>query len=286
MIRKMLAPLTRKVKAKVIEWVRQSEEYEKLRNETSSNGVSIAQLADYVKYFKSGVHLPSEKLQRRVVGGYFHDYVASGFRAFNDIKRELTQHAPSFLDKNNECAFLDFGSGPGRVTMAVGQIMPHWKIWGCDIDNEAIEFAKNEYAPLGLNFETVQANGENSFLDNQFNVVLASSVFTHLSEEMQFIWLKELHRITAPGAILLLSVENRKALSVLKEDQLNIVKEKGFYFLEGWLTEGLPDWYRTTIHTHDYIKREWSKYFEILAITELGIMSHQDCIVCRKRESL
>lgn len=283
MVRRIFSPLIQKFKSKILEWIHQSDDIQELKKKSLSNEVAIAQLGDYVKFYKSGVNLPSEKLQRRVVGGYFHDYVASGFRGFNDIKRELSKHAPLFLNPSTDCVFLDFGSGPGRVTMAVGQMMPSWEIWGCDIDKEAIEFAKNEFQAIGLNFETVQENGTSPFSDNQFNVVLASSVFTHLNEEMQFIWLKELQRITAPGAILLLSVENKKSLSVLKNDQLKIVSEKGFYFLEGWLTEGLPDWYRTTIHSHEYINKEWSKYFEILEIVELGLMAHQDCVVCRKR---
>ncbi len=36
-------------------------------------------------------------------------------------------------------------------------------------------------------------------------------------------------------------------------------------------------------HTHEYIRREWSRYFEIVAIHPKGIGNHQDAVLVRKR---
>ena len=43
--------------------------------------------------------------------------------------------------------------------------------------------------------------------DHHFDLVINHSVFTHLDERMQDLWLGELQRVTRPGALLLLTVE-------------------------------------------------------------------------------
>ena len=43
--------------------------------------------------------------------------------------------------------------------------------------------------------------------DHHFDLVINHSVFTHLDERYQDLWLTELQRITSPGAILLLTGE-------------------------------------------------------------------------------
>jgi hypothetical protein len=48
-------------------------------------------------------------------------------------------------------------------------------------------------------------------------------------------------------------------------------------------TEGLPDFYQTAFHTHEYVQREWNKYFEIVNIKTKGIGQHQDAVLVRKR---
>lgn len=270
-----------KFRNKIINWVLNSTEFETVKNNVESNRIAISQLQELVKYYGSGLSLPTKKLQVRVVGGYFDDYISSGFRAFNDIVREIQKVSPDLL--NEKVRFLDFGSGPGRVTLAINKKLAQWDVVGCDIDNEAIEFAQSEYSVLGVNFHTVDPFGKTAFKDGDFKVIFGSSVFTHLPEDLQFIWLKELSRITEKGAILLLSIENKKSQVILNEEQRKIFFSKGFFFFEGYKTEGLPDFYRTTLHTHDYIYKVWSEYFEILHIEELGNMKHQDLVVCRKR---
>jgi ubiquinone/menaquinone biosynthesis C-methylase UbiE len=270
-----------KFREKVIHWVLNSKEFETLNENVESNRVAISQLQELVKYYGSGIGLPSKKLQIRVVGGYFDDFISSGFRSVKDIVRELAKFSPEML--TGKAKFLDFGSGPGRVTLALNKSFPQWQMVGCDIDNETIEFAQSEYSSLGINFHTVDAFGKTAFSDGEFNVIFGSSVFTHLPEDLQHIWLAELSRIADKGAILLLSVENKKSRVILNKEQSETFDSKGFFFYEGWHTDGLPDFYRTTLHTHDYVHKVWSEYFEILHIEELGNINHQDLVVCRKR---
>ena len=61
------------------------------------------------------------------------------------------------------------------------------------------------------------------------------------------------------------------------------ILEKGIYYNEAVPeTEGLPVFYRDTIHTCEYVRREWSRFFEILHYEKQGAEGHQDLILCRK----
>jgi hypothetical protein len=43
----------------------------------------------------------------------------------------------------------------------------------------------------------------------------------------------------------------------------------------------LPDFYQTAFHSHEYIKREWGKYFDVLSIQTRGMSEHQDTVLLR-----
>ena len=60
------------------------------------------------------------------------------------------------------------------------------------------------------------------------------------------------------------------------------LKRDGFLHCNIGLTPGLPDYYQTSFHTEDYIKKEWSRYGEVLAIREFGFEG-QDVAVIQKR---
>jgi ubiquinone/menaquinone biosynthesis C-methylase UbiE len=45
-----------------------------------------------------------------------------------------------------------------------------------------------------------------NFADQHFDLIFNHSVVTHLDEKYQDAWLAELHRVTKPGGILLLTV--------------------------------------------------------------------------------
>lgn len=64
----------------------------------------------------------------------------------------------------------------------------------------------------------------------------------------------------------------------------NELQTKGFYFLvQGYgKSINLPDFYETAYHSDDYIRREWSKYFEVVEIRTLGAVNRQDSVLLRK----
>lgn len=111
-------------------------------------------------------------------------------------------------------------------------------------------------------------------------------MFTHLDEEYQLAWLKELQRIAKPGAVVLLTVHGEHiARRGLSDNDCLTLQKQGFMFkrvVENGGIDGLPDFYQVAYHTRAYIERVWSKYFRIVAYIRHGPMYYQDLVVMER----
>jgi ubiquinone/menaquinone biosynthesis C-methylase UbiE len=177
---------------------------------------------------------------------------------------------------------LDFGCGCGRNIRSVKQMLPSSTLFGCDIDEEAITWLRQNYKPVG-EFYANSHHPPTQYSDNMFDLIYSIYIFTHLPEDMQFVWLEELRRITRPGGYLFLSLHGAKHYSHLNPAEIRIMKEKGFYYKNFGLTDGLPEFYQTAFHAHEYIRREWSSYFDVIAISTLGLDNNHDTVLLQKR---
>ncbi|MGE0636644.1 MAG: methyltransferase domain-containing protein [Bacteroidia bacterium] len=262
---------------KINEYILNHDIVKDLQNQVKECKIHSEQLQDALRRYHDLDVPPPMLLQKRVVGDYYGDFIESGFRMINDFQHALMKADKKVEDFNS---VLDFGCGCGRVIMAMHKSFPQLKISGSDIDEEAIEYCKKAYSSFG-DFQVNPHNPPSLFADNSFDFIYGISVFTHLPEEMQFNWLRDLKRISKKGAYLFLTVENEKCNRYLNSKQLAELSNNGFYFYEGRLTEGLPDFYRMAFHSHDYVRNNWSKYFEIIDIIPLGMGNHQDVILCK-----
>jgi SAM-dependent methyltransferase len=221
---------------------------------------------------------------RRVAGHACRDiFLVGGYTTYmklSDALRDITG-----LKLNDADAILDWGCGCGRLTRHLLKYGVS-TIQGADIDPLNVEWCRSN---LPGRFTLLPLRPPSPFPHEQFNVVLGISVFTHLDEETQWLWLEELHRICSPGAILMLSIHGEASVA---RGKFNLA------WLNKWMANGFdaghPDkalnevisdttYYRVSFHTTDYIKRNWSKYFEILGIRDCFIGSFQDLVVLRKR---
>lgn len=237
-----------------------------------------SQLSDALAH-ASVAPVPPAHLQARVVGDYYADFIRSGARALADFERALKPLGRT-LDSFERV--LDFGCGCGRVIRRFHDLYPRPALTGADIDAEAIAWLQPNYASIG-NFVHLPHLPPSDLGSDQFDLIYAISVFTHLDETMQFAWLAELQRLAKPGGFLLISVNGRHHHQrAAPEVQARIAS--GFYF-DGRVrvTAGLPDFYRDAFHTRQYVEREWSRFFEIVSYEETRQESHQDLILCRKR---
>lgn len=195
------------------------------------------------------------------------------------IENMLKKHGYSVSNFNN---ILDFGCGCGRFLIPLSLHLDSNKLSGTDIDNEAINWMKTNY-PQFKDLDTNAFDPPMKYNNDSFDFIYSISIFTHLPEEMHMNWIKELSRILKPGGIGVLSIHGEFYYHMINEQERKELHEKGFMYTVGVNTDGLPDFYQSAFHTHEYIHREWGKYFEIVEIVKQGIGGGQDAVIVRKK---
>ena len=149
---------------------------------------------------EDGLPVPPPRLIVRVAGtadvGWF---LESGRLAAESVQDALARHGRRIEELG---ALLDFGCGCGRV-------IRHWAgldrttVHGADANEHAIAWCR-----ANLPFARFAANGlapPLNHADASFDLVYALSVFTHLPEDLQHEWVRELARLLRPGGFLLLT---------------------------------------------------------------------------------
>ena len=196
-----------------------------------------------------------------------------------DLESTIYSHHIQLGDRSN---ILDFGCGCGRIITWFQNLYPQSKFYGTDIDGEAIAWCQSNLANRG-EFLVNKNLPPLPFADDFFDLVYSISIFTHLPEEMQFVWLKELNRVCRKGAYLLLTVHGAHCFPVKTEEAKAEFAHNGFYYLVGDGTSGLPEFYQNCYHTEAYIRDRWSDFFEIRQIVTKGVANFQDLVICSNK---
>jgi SAM-dependent methyltransferase len=242
---------------------------------------AVAQLEAILRH-DGAAPAPPKHLQVRVVGGYVPGFIESGFSICDDLDAVLAVAGKSLGDFET---ILDWGCGCGRTTRALKTLHPEARVWGTDIDAEAIRWLQKKYEPRYGEFRLAPHVPPLPFDDGFFDFVAGISVFTHLPEDLQFRWLEELRRITRPGGLLIMTTSGEKNWSNLPEEQRRLVEEKGFFYLDGDYGQSisLPAFYQNAFHSLDYVRREWGKSFDILDTQPARLQTYQDMVLMRRR---
>ncbi len=221
--------------------------------------------------------IPPKYLRKRVHGD---EDILSFERIGKQVSSDIYSIAKTTIKLDEYSRILDFGCGCGRVIQHFQELYKNASFYGVDIDKEAILWCQNHLSKIG-EFSANEQSPPLLFKDDFFDFIYSISVFTHLPEDMQLLWLEELRRVTKSGGYLFLTVHGEELLNATEESKKHLQKA-GFFYSVGSGTAGLPDFYQTSFHTEEYIHRCWSKFFEIEKIIKKGIANHQDLIVCRK----
>lgn len=172
---------------------------------------------------------------------------------------------------------LDFGCGCGRTLVWLSQRFPRVRLCGTDTDSEAVEWARR--ALPNVDFSTNQPHPRLFWPDHCFDFVYSVSVFTHLSECDQFVWLSELRRVLKPGGVLIATVHGFRAAGLLHSSDAAMLRDRGFLFCPSQKLRGImPAWYHTAFHTPAYIQQAWSEYVRAVRVLPEA-MGVQDIVV-------
>jgi SAM-dependent methyltransferase len=242
--------------------------------------------------------LPPDELIDRVVSGFTNEH-AEGHRALfletgqaslTDLERALTAVGESLAAHKR---ILEFGCGCGRILRWMEELSRASTLVGTDIDARAIEWASTNL-PFAR-FDVNDGLPPTRYRDGEFDLILNHSVFTHLDERYQDLWLAELQRITAPGGLLVLSIHGEHAFDV-SESHLTPESREGrewrprlerdgilFIAEDTYAGSAFPDFYHTTFHAPWYVFEHWGRWFDVLAYLPRSSLGFQDQVVVRRR---
>ena len=211
-----------------------------------------------------------------------HSYVEVG----RSIALSLVKYAKAQAIELSDATILDFACGPGRIAVELKKLVPSCRLYGSDIDGEAIAWAQGHLVGLGV-FTTNEATPPTNYASNTFDVIYSISFFTHLDETSQNLWLAELARILKPGGTLLTTIHGDFARASCTPDELKELDRHGIAFRMDrkgkFKLDGLPDFYQTTFHTQAYVARVWSGFFEVVEHIDGGLGQHQDLVLLKRR---
>lgn len=178
---------------------------------------------------------------------------------------------------------LDWGCSSGRVIRWFADVAAGTELVGTDINDTAVRWCQEN-----LPFASAHSNGHLPplpFPDENFDLIFGISVVTHLDQDYERAWLRELWRVARPGALVLLSVHGEdwaeQALDPLELDEFG---RRGFLYkrVSHASLEGLPDFYQVAFHSRRYIERTWTGLFDIVLYVKHGPMYAQQLVAMRK----
>ena len=158
---------------------------------------------------------------------YYNDSVSTA--------KWLISYFEKYIELKN-IKILEWGCGPARIIRHLPSLLDRsCEIYGSDYNSKTIEWCKNNIHNVSFAKNNLQPPLE--FGSNFFDVTYATSVFTHLSEEMHYAWFKELKRICKKDGIIFLTTHGDNCKPRLTEQELKTF-EAGKLVVRGNVKEG------------------------------------------------
>ena len=217
--------------------------------------------------------------------------------------RNITSAIQRYLGDASMVRLLDFGCASGRVlrhalTQPIETTQAPVEVWGCDLAPANIAWIK-KHMPSQLNCRVNSTDPKLPFDDDQFDIVTAFSVFTHIDEN-ETNWLLELKRIVRSGGLLYLTIHNDATWSRAKDRPATIKQiehqntfDDNLKIVSEMLSKPMPkerivfrknqaEVYNCNVwHSDAYIRREWGQHFEILQIADNAHGNFQTPVIMR-----
>ena len=184
------------------------------------------------------------------------------------------------LDADDFQEILDFGCGCGIV-------IRHWRltdstqIHGTDFNPKAIRWCERNLSFAHFNVNRLIPPLR--YHDSQFSFIYALSVFTHIPEHVQNLWMDELNRVLMPNGFLLITTHGDHYFEELTPEEQE-------QFRAGNLVVRYKEAAGTnlccTYHPYTYVGKKLAKHYEIVDAVPEGAKGnpHQDLYLLRKTD--
>jgi len=239
--------------------------------------------------------MPEPELQEQWNGRSGLSLASQSNSFYVRLRARYAQHAGTSLER---ARVLDFGCGWGRLTRFLARDVAVGHLFGCDPVEKILDvcratrvpasLARSEFLPDGLPF------------DEQFDLVYAFSVFTHLSETAHERCLRALYRALRPEALLIVTIRPPAYLDFCEpllphiaaagEDPPAALERPLYLFAAHPASPHHPQCrgddeidYGETVITMAYVRERWSELFAVLDVDLLVEDPYQVMLTLRRR---
>jgi SAM-dependent methyltransferase len=265
-------------------------------------GSAVLNLADPVSVARArrrhGIAEPiPPRALRAHVGGPGVEFFVSGGRTVAGELEDVLAACGSPLAGFE--SIYEFGCGSGRVLTRLPASAA--RLAGSDVDADAIAWLREHHGEIDARVNDPLP--PTTFEDDAFDLVYAVSVFTHISEASQDAWLAEISRLLRPGGTAVMTVIEqdvferfragvrpavtpgqleRMAAADLEAEGIVFVPEEITRWSR-WRYPGVEASYGLTFHDAGYIRRHWSRWFDVAEIQTGTINFEQSAVVCKPK---
>jgi SAM-dependent methyltransferase len=227
----------------------------------STKSVSLDILREEIQYRKKnmpdGYPAPPKELIFLIIGLRWSSiYFNSGNVIFKEMKSLFTKNK---IDINSFGKVLDFGCGCGRIIRHFNSNSNNVQLYGCDYNEGLINWCKDNLT-FG-SFTTNKLAPPSDYEDSFFDLIYARSVFTHLSDELQKLWIEEFKRVIKTGGYLYITTHGENTFHNLTHEEQAALRKEGILTVNS-IIEGNNKC--TTYQTRDFTEKKFSGGFEIV----------------------
>lgn len=238
--------------------------------------------------------LPTTRLREGYSPESSFAYWWTGYADFLRLQQIVERY---YRGGGRPAVYLDFGCASGRL-LRHAAAQTDWTLMGCDIDLLNVRWTQRNLAKHIQVFQNTSLP-HLPIEDNSVDVVSAYSVFSHI-DLWEEAWLLEVRRLLRPGGLAFITFQsehtwNRVAQRKKKPDRLlgmevspkmeltadsfrqPMPHERIVFFMKQY------ELYVNTYVSTEYVRREWSRYFELCAILKAPRGRFQEGAVLRKR---
>jgi SAM-dependent methyltransferase len=218
--------------------------------------------------------MPPPGLRARVGLGSRDEFTLVGREGARQVVEAIRRAGPGGSGEGGD--WLDFGCGCGRLARYLLESGVPRTYAGVDVDAKQVRWSARH---LDGRFTVMRPRPPLAFPDSSFDVVLAISIFTHLTEDEQFVWLAEIQRLLRPGGHLVATTHSETLASThpsVREEEHRNLAHRGFLFMDA---PRFND--RAAFHSRDYLVDNWSPSFTLREFVPRGFVRYQDLAVWR-----